>query len=250
MKLNEKLLRELPEQTEKYIHTRFNIEAGYRWGSGMPMDKMNAFYDEIKDLFAAAGWTVKGGCPPTVAPTVYYESSSLYCHPMELSGPCEEKLYPIVSAILNQATTCSLQSIEKLGQVYKLSDHEYENALHSIRKDIEKDLLNAFKTTHPMEFISGYYNNLSTVAEQYRVPTLKSYIGLSSNDVQVKYITQVFNDMIKDGKILCKENNHGYKSYRSTTGAERLEQARKEAAKQSSVQVTQTKQEPHQSQSL
>ena len=240
MKLNENLLRELPQQTEKYIYTRFNIEAGYKWGAGLPQDKMNAFFNEIKNLFAAAGWSVKEGNSTSIAPTVYYGSSSLYCHPMELSGPCDEKHYPIISSILNQASTCNLLNIEKLGPIYNVTDQEYEKALHALRKDIEKDILVAFQTTHPMQYISGCYNNLAAVAEKYRIPTLKSYIGLSSCDIQFKHITQVFNDMLRERKIICKEDKHGHRTYRSATGTERLEQARKEAAEKHSTQTKTT----------
>jgi len=233
MKPNEKLLRALPEQAEEYIYTRFNIEAGYKWGSGMPLDQMNRFYNEITQLFSAFGWTIEEASSSNSAPTVRCGSSSLYCHPMELSGPCEKKLYPIISSILEFASTCSLKSIEPLERVYNISDNEYQQALDSLRKDIEQDLMTAFRTNHPMEYTSGYYNKVDNVAMRYRVPTLTSYIGVSSNDIQVKYITQVFHDLIKEGKILCKENENGKKIYRSITGAEQLERARLEASRRS-----------------
>lgn len=250
MNVSKKLLRELPEQTETYTHTRFNIEAGYKWGAGMPPDKMNDFFDEIKNLFSAAGWSINEGISPSIAPTVTYGSSSLYCHPMELSGPCEEKLYPVISAILEQASTCILLNIEKLGPVYKVTDQEYEQALSALRKDIEKDLLEAFQTPHPTKFLPGYYDKLTTVAEQYRIPTLKSYIGISSNDIHIKYTTQVFSDMLRNGKICCKEDAHGHKTYRSLTSSERLEQARKEAADGHSSQINPNPQHEKQSQRL
>lgn len=231
MHLNEKLLKELPEQTEKYIHTRFNIEAGYRWGSGMPQNQMNQFYKEIKDLFTAAGWSVDEGSRSCVAPTVRFGSSSLYCHPMELSGPCSPKLYPMVIDILSKATTCNLMNIETLEPVFNLSTQEYEKVLGALQKDIEKDLLEVFSTAHPMQYTSEYYDRLDSVAAHYRIPTLTSYIGVSSQDPHIRYISQAFNNLVREGKILCKENQYGHKMYRSITGAERLELARKAAAK-------------------
>ena len=224
---NEKLINALPEQTEDFIHTRFNIEAGYKWGSGMPQDQMKAFNEEIKQLFTAAGWTIEAGHSDSIGPTVRYGNSSLYCHPMELTGPCEQKLYPIVIAILSLASTCSLLSIEALGPVYNITNQEYRNALNFVRKDIEKELMEAFHTKNKMQYIHGYYERVDHVAMHYRIPTLSSYIGTSSNDIQIKYTTEVFQDLLRRGKILCKDNN----MYRSITGAEQLEHARQEAAK-------------------
>lgn len=229
MRLNENLLKTLPEQTEEYIHTRFNIEAGYKWGSGMPQNQTEAFNEEIKQLFTTAGWTVEEGHSDSIGPTVRYGNSSLYCHPMELSGPCEQKLYPMITAILSLASTCSLQSIETLGPVYNLTDHEYRSILDHVRKDIEKDLLNAFRTKNKMEYINGCYQKINDVAMRYRIPTLNSYIGISSSDTQITYTTQVFDDLLQNGKILRKENNRGTAMYRSITGEELLEKARKEA---------------------
>ena len=245
---NEKLINALPEQTEDFIHTRFNIEAGYKWGIGMPPDRMEAFNAEIKQLFAAAGWTIEDGRSSSIGPTVRYGKSSLYCHPMELSGPCEQKLYPMVTAILSLASTCNLQSIEKLGHVYDITDQEYCSALHTVRKDIEKDLLAAFRTQSKMQYTYGFYDKVDDVANRYRIPTTNSYIGTSSNDIQVKYTTQVFNDLVKEGKILCKENKDGKKMYRSITGSELLERARKEAIEQSCqrthIEITPQKSDP------
>ena len=214
-KVNENFLNALPAQEHEYFYTHFKIEAGYQWGSGMEANARDTFFDEMKALFSAAGWAVEEAKFSGSCPTVHKGGNRLYCHPMELSGPCVRTLHDEVTAIVAQANSCFLRQIETYKRVYDLSDEQYKEALDSVREDVERDLLKAFTTDRKDRYVNGCYTVLDDVSESYRVPTLKRTLGISSGDVHCQYISDVFQDLVKEGKILSRENARGGMAYRT-----------------------------------
>ncbi len=230
-KVNETFLNSLPAQNHIYYNTYFRIEAGYVWGSGMSKEDTLCFFEEMKQLFSKAGWSVEESGSSSGCPTVHKGGNHLYCHPMQLSGPCEPSLRPEVERLLTGAETCFLRSFDTYSQVYDVTDEQYQSALEAARKDIAADLMQAFRTEHKHQYIQGYYSIVDEVAEHYRVPTLDRSSGvICSDDVHIRYITGVFQDLTKEGKILYRESDRGGKQYRAATGPELLELARRQAA--------------------
>ena len=234
--INENFLNALPEQTRQYFKTHFRIESGYKWGEGMEPDQRDRFFSEMMDLFAKAGWEVYPPDRPSSCPTVRKGGSELYCHPMELSGPCEEHLQEEVHTLLNFAETCRLLSTEVKGQVYDISDEQYSKALESVKRDIEKEIIGAFRTKNKMQYYPGYYDKLDEVADRYHVKTLTRSLIISSDDPHIKYVKGVFQELLQQGKIICKANETHGKMYRAATGPELLELARREASLESMIQ--------------
>ena len=227
---NPKLLQALPEQEHTYWNTHFSISSGYQWGKGMSEEKTSQFFQEIKSLFTKAGWSVKEAELRSSCPTVGKGGSALYCHPMELSGPCERSLYLEVIKILNQAKTCTYRDVFTYDQIYDMTEEQYEEALKSVREDIEIDLMDAFSTDRKSLYHTGYYSNVERAADRYRILTLDRHLGICSDDVHMKYVTAVFQDLVKEGKILKREHPDRGAMYRSATGPELLELARRQAA--------------------
>lgn len=228
---NETFLAALPKQDHIYYNTYFRIEAGYRWGEGMSKEATMRFFDELKSLFTTAGWTAEESRIDSGCLTIYKGGNHLYCHPMELVGPCESSLRSDVTEILSHAKTCVLRTIDIYNQVYDVSDEQYRTALEAARKDIEQDLMTAFSTNRRDIYHHGYYSGVDNVAEHYRVPTLDRSTGvICSDDVHIRYITDVFQDLVEQGKILYKESKQGRKMFRAATGPELLELARRQAA--------------------
>lgn len=227
---NEKLLQALPAQDHEYFHAYFYIDSGYQWDHGMSEEQHDRFFGEMKELFTEAGWTVEEGRSSGVCPTFHKGGSKLYCHPMELSGPCERSLYSEVEKLLDSAQSCRLRFSKEFGQIYAMTDDQYKAALDTVRGDIESDLMKSFATKRRNLFHHGFYPNMEAVAKQYRVPTLTRYLGITSDDIHMQYTKSVFDDLVKQGKILCQEHPDRGKMYRSLTGPEQLELARKEAS--------------------
>ena len=235
-KINEKFRNALPTQEKVYYKTYFHIDAGYKWGEGMAPELRDRFYGEMMDLFAKAGWQVSPPQSPTTCPTVQKNGNELYCHPMELTGPCEESIQEEVQTILEFAETCHLRSIDIKSQVYAVTDDQYRSALEIAKPDIERDIMDAFQTPSKMQFFPGYYAKLDEVAAHYHVKTLLRDTVITSSDPHMVYIHDVVQDLLEKGKIICKANETHGKMYRAATGPELLELARKQACLESVIQ--------------
>ena len=244
--INDKFLKALPEQPRQYYKTHFTIESGYKWGEGMAPELRDRFFGEMIDLFSKAGWEVQPAERSSICPTVRKDGNELYCHPMELSGPCEEHLQEEVMTLLNFAENCQLVGVVVSDQVYSVSDEQYFQALNTVRGDIEKDLMSAFDTGSRMRFFPGYYDKVDDVAYHYYIKTLDRPTGISSDDPHMKYIHNVFHDLIQQGKIICKANDTHGKLYRTATGPELLELARKQASLESMIQNANQRTDAHQ----
>jgi len=229
-KTNETFLNALPHQEHTYFKTYFRINAGYEWGYGMPKEKTECFENEMKELFSKAGWSIEESRSSAGCPTFHKGGNQLYCHPMELSGPCESAVCAEVETLLKSAETCDFLCTDCYGIVYDVSDKQYAEAMSAARQDIENDLLAAYSTGRKDKYIRGYYAAVDNISEKFYVPTLTRPVGvISSTDVHVQYVKDVFQDLVKEGKILSVDTERGGKAYRALTGPERLEMARKEA---------------------
>ena len=73
-----------------FKETYFYIESGYIWGKGHSENESNIFNAEIKRIFenVLTGWTLKEKTINNACNEYLYKDglSSLYCHPMTISG--------------------------------------------------------------------------------------------------------------------------------------------------------------------
>ena len=73
-----------------FKETYFYIESGYIWGKGHSENESNIFNAEIKRIFenVLTGWTLKEKTINSACNEYLYKDglSSLYCHPMTISG--------------------------------------------------------------------------------------------------------------------------------------------------------------------
>lgn len=217
--INKTLLANLPKQDHLYMKTHISIEAGYIWGKGIDEVLQDKFYSEMEKLFTDAGWTIEGSHFRGACPTFHKEKNKLYCHPSQLSGPLEPDLLSEVETLINKATTCKLRYSENYDQIYDMTDEQYKEALETCKKDIQKDIMEAFKTKR--RNLYHYLYDIDHVYRHYRIPTLTNYIGISSNDVYIKYINEVFESMVQSGDILPYKHPTKGTLYRTITKAEK-----------------------------
>lgn len=204
-----------------YRDMHFYLESGYKWGEGMSASDSERFFAEIVSLFEKAGWFVSkrkdsyGGCPE-----VCKGWSKLYLHPMDASGAVAEDLIDEVTEILSRGTTFTATGERDCGRLYNWTDEEYLSYLEGRREEIEDKILRALKTKRSNLYANGsvFGGALKRVYDTEHVQRVCSHIGCSSNDVDIKYIERVRDELVEAGKLVTAQTRIGL-AYRTQKGA-------------------------------
>lgn len=189
----------------KYFNTYFRVDAGYQWGRGLSEEKTNAFYVEIKKVFTEKGWSIKEHEPYGTI-DVIKDKTKLYVHPMDLSGPCEEALIPVVEEMLR---SCSSFSFRHTDVFNELADLDAEGLTEKYRERNEANdflILSSFKTRRKN---LGYFISatLFRLGDRIRIETITDYGGRGTGDTTDRYLKERFNELVNQGKISIFPNN-------------------------------------------
>lgn len=180
----------------KLVNVHFRIESGYVWGGdrpGMSKEKEDAFFIEMRRIFSEAGYEIKpskyNGCPRIVK-----EFTDLYCHPMDLSGYCEESRIPEIEAILAKGTTFSHRCTDTYKQVYPYNrEQEIEYYRQNFHDHIQNNLLSLFSTKR-RNLYKSQREVVEQLANQIRINTIKHTIGVAYGDPCETYITELYKE--------------------------------------------------------
>lgn len=213
----EKAVQALLPQAKEYRRICVRLDSGYEWGHGILPAAAERFHQEMKTLFTGAGWEYLAPAFDNASPEYVKGKSRLYCHPMEVSGPCAASLMSEVAQLLEKAVTCKVTSLTEEGCVFDISDEEYTTVLTSLHANIEKDLLREFSLKNGM----SDSDRRQAVMENFRILTLKKNSGvLSSNNPYWKYIESVFQSLVEQGKIIKKPTASRFSSQNYMTAPE------------------------------
>ena len=191
-----------------YKHCYFYIESGYMNVSAAQQEK---FYDEILDLFVKNGWEIKVPHSQGVCPQIRNGKSELYIHPQSLSGDIDVELIGKISNILNKGTQFKYYRFTDYGEVYDWSDEQYSEYLKQNKSSIESDLLKVFQTKRRNLYmqegvLSGPLRDVREKYKRYRVGCDR---GGNSNNLEWKYVSEIFKDLVLSGKIIPGETKMG-----------------------------------------
>lgn len=203
-----------------YRDMHYDIESGYRWGEGMSAEAHDRFYAEILPLFEKHGWFIHHGSG-WGCPEVCKGWSKLYLHPMDASGAVAEDLVGEVADILSEGTTFTFKTQRDNGRLYNWTDEEYEQYLEETRREFtEGAILKALTTKRKNLYASGdvFSGGLRYVYNMIHVQRVSSHIGRSSDDVDIRYIERVRDELVAQGKIETAETRIGI-AYRTAKGA-------------------------------
>lgn len=189
----------------KLVNVYFRIESGYVWGGdhpGMSKEKEDAFFAEIRQLFTDTGYELKS-IKYTECPGIVKEFTDLYCHPMDISGYCEENRIPEIEAILAKGTTFRHRCTDTYKQVYPYNrEQEIEYYRQNFHDYIQNDLLSLFATKR-RNLYKYQREILEQVSNQIRIATIKHTAGVSYGDPCEAYVNEVYNELV-DKKLLIE----------------------------------------------
>lgn len=199
-----------------YLNTHFNIDSGYRMGSGwadVSIEDRTEFNNEIRWLFETNGFEIEeprlsGGCPTAYKPGT---EERLYLHPMELTGPVLESDIPKIERFLKGAETFTLVNVKTYGELYPVSDAEYEKYLEKNRDEITQDIIDEIGTSKYVGY--SFFDTYNKVYNKWHLDRTGSYLGKSSLDIDIKFFEEILEDLIEQG-IIDKNDKYKYKVVR------------------------------------
>ena len=209
------LLDMIPPESKEYRKLSISLYSGY--GFNMLPAGLEDFHREMKNLFLAAGWERHEPKFANACPEYSKGNSRLYCHPTEISGPCEASLIPEVCKQMGKVTKCTVIRAEDHGRIFDITQEQYTEALKRLRPEIEKDLLREFSLPDRR----SDSDRVETVMMKYRVKTLDHHTDiLSSAHPYWKYTKEVLNDLIVQKKIVECPDASSFRSQNYITAPE------------------------------
>ncbi len=204
-----------------YKNVYFRLESGYQWGKGMDQNASDAFHNELNELFINAGWEIKEKEFSCSCPEAFKDKNRLYLHPQSASGELQEDLIPEVEKILSKGTTFKHYKTDVYETLFNMSDEEYQKILEGQEKEIRKDLLEGFKTKRSNLFITSSWAVIERVKEKYHIQRIQQHLGRSSDNLEWKYVGEIFNKMIEEGCFVTAETKNG-KGFRTKTSRDNV----------------------------
>jgi hypothetical protein len=203
----------------KRVYFRINTPSYYnnKYGVGFSTPEEGSLFQKIMtDLFLSAGWSIKvernssGHCN-----TIIKDKQELYLHPQSISGVILEENIPVIENLLSNNDLFTFRNTDIYEDVFDITDEEYLNILKSKRSEIEQDILSIYKTKRKNLYITDTWTPVSRVVDKYRIKRLSHYVGvISSSDIDIQYIGELFKNLVAEDKITTAETKHGT-GYRS-----------------------------------
>ena len=203
------LLAALPADSKEYRNLSISLFSGYNWGFGMLPAASQSFHQEMGELFKEAGWEHHEPKFENACPEYSKGKSRLYCHPTQISGPCEKDLVSEVCQLVSKATTCMVTKAEDRGRIFDITQEQYNAALEILRPEIERDLLKEFSLSNR----NSDSDRHKVVMMKYRVLTLQNHTDtLSSALPYWKFTEDVLADLIAQKKIVKRPESNQFTS--------------------------------------
>ena len=166
------------------------------------------FSDEVERLFKAHGWTLQSSNMSCGCETVTKGKSSLYLHPQNFSGVCENGEIETVRGFLSGAENFMLRGVDVYEEIYEMSDVELTAKLDREREEIRSEILAAYITKRRNLFVDGTEPVL-TIGRRHGVKRLAlgntgDFNGLDrrTDGICQSYATGVFQELLDSGAIV------------------------------------------------
>lgn len=201
---------------DKYSNTYFRIgNNGYQFNGDWDETTMKAFEEEKAKILNKLGWSISPLKNLRTIAIATKGKSSLYLHPQNFSGVCENSEREILQNAFNDAQFFKCTGIDVYDEVFDMSDDMYLDKLEEQKEAIEADLLELFTTKQ-----SNLYINLQAVEEKisskYSIKRLAiseapSYNGLDSRtkDICSSFVSDVVDELINSGKLVSSRTKRG-----------------------------------------
>ena len=193
-----------------YVKAYFFIEAEYIWGKGMDKEKIGKFEAEIKELLSSIGFDRWNKSSPSSSITGHRGRESLYCHPQDLVGYVIKDKVKEIEAVIKEGKTFSFRKTDTRDEAYNYTGEEFKGELQEHREEIEAKLLEHFTTKRKNLYRdSRVLRDLDTGIKYFKD-------DLPLKDMERRFILEIFESLVKQGKLVEGVNKFKEKIYRTT----------------------------------
>jgi len=194
----------------EYQKVYYRINSSYKWGHGMDNADHEKFEEEVRDLIKKIGLTEQKKTIRCESITGKNDFESLYFHPMDFSGYIQREKISIIERIINEGgyKTFSLRGVDTYETVIDWTDEELEELLNKDREEIGIKIIESLKTKRKNLF-RGFRSDLLATEYAKKHQTVK-------DRVVGKFIYNVFEGLIEEGKIEVSNSTKIGKAYRAT----------------------------------
>lgn len=201
-----------------FKETYFYIESGYIWGKGHSENESNIFNAEIKRIFenVLTGWTLKEKTINSACNEYLYKDglSSLYCHPMTISGIIDTELKNQVETALKNSKVIEFRYSKEFNQYENISMEEVENRIWNRKNEIVKDLFNIFQTNRRNQYY--FIGNCDRLNSKYHINS----INQKWDNHESKIIREVLKYAVEIGVIVTAKDDRDIEMYRALNKTE------------------------------
>ena len=201
-----------------FKETYFYIESGYIWGKGYSKNESNIFNAEIKRIFenVLTGWTLKEKTINNACDEYLYKDglSSLYCHPMTISGIIDIELKNQVETALKNSKVIEFRYSKEFKQYENISMEEVENRIRNRKNEIVKDLFNIFQTNRRNQYY--FIGNCDRLNSKYHINS----INQKWDNHESKIIREVLKYAVEIGVIVTAKDDRDIEMYRALNKTE------------------------------
>lgn len=201
-----------------FKETYFYIESGYIWGKGYSENESNIFNAEIKRIFenVLTGWTLKEKTINNACNEYLYKDSlsSLYCHPMTISGIIDTELKNQVETALKNSKVIEFRYSKEFNQYENISMEEVENRIRNRKNEIVKDLFNIFQTNRRNQYY--FIGNCDRLNSKYHINS----INQKWDNHESKIIREVLKYAVEIGVIVTAKDDRDIEMYRALNKTE------------------------------
>jgi len=217
-------------ESRYYSNVYFRINKNGYTGQGWSDEKMihgkwvstlrQAFSDEVERLFSTHGWTFHNSGRDCVCDTITKGRNSLYLHPQNFSGVCENSEIETIRGFLTGADTFMLQAVDIYEEIYDMSDAELTAKLDAEREMIRSEILATYVTKRRNLFVDGT-GPVMSIGRRHGVKRLaiankSSHNGIDNCAVGIcqSYAAGVFQELLDSGAIVSGKikNGTGYRT--------------------------------------
>jgi hypothetical protein len=192
----------------KYKSVYFRINSSYEWGKGFSNEELALFIEEVRELFLYNGWELKYETSSNASDTFTKGKQELYCHPQSFSGAVIEEQIPVIEKMLKDFNGVSFRykSTDIYETLFDYTPEQCLEILESKRNEIESELLGAYKTKRKNLFRQISFFDF---AHKFKIKTIDNHIGASSMDVNQGFVNEIFQTLLKTGKIQSAQTRNG-----------------------------------------
>ena len=204
----------------KKVHFRIITPSYYNKAGVGFQDKSDRikFEESALKLFLDNGWKPKKGRFSGSSDRVTKDKQELYLHPQSFSGVVLEENIKNIETISKECELFKFKNTDVYDDVFDMTDQEYLNLLESKKSEIEKDILEKYKTKRRNLYITDLNTPIMKVLDKYSIKRIKKYLGMTSDDVDYVFMTDVFKKLVNEGKIVSENcrNGMGYRTINKT----------------------------------